>query len=93
MSVPYENKEAFDAEQRAEMEALYAIADAELNSEKKTHEAFARSRGQKSFARYHVLPEVIRIARRDGFNRCHQHQCLFVAQKIAADWYSQREKA
>jgi hypothetical protein len=68
-------------------ELLYSVCDAEFTSRIDIHESFENSVNAKSWARFHLVHEIRKIAIRDGIYLSTDNM-LMVAMRIAADWYT-----
>lgn len=73
------------------VDTLYEICDAEFNSRKDIHDSFERAAGLKSWARYYLLHEVKKIAKRDGI-MCSEYLAHRVAGAIAEMWFERQDK-
>jgi len=71
----------------AHMDEVYVSCDAEFNSRHDVHESFAQARGVKSWARFYLMPEVAKVAYRDGYTLS-SYQILLISMKIAEDWFA-----
>lgn len=78
--------------EKAVVDSLYEICDAEFNSRFDVHQSFQNSKGEASWARYFVLHEVQKVATREGISAS-WYLTKMIADKIAKDWYLARAQA
>jgi hypothetical protein len=74
------------------VDTLYEICNAEFNSRQDIHSSFNSARGAASWARYVVLHEVRKVAKREEMY-CSYHMAFVVASKLSEVWFAQKELA
>ena len=80
----------YGAQEVGYVDTLYEICDAEFSSRADVHNSFGSARGEASWARYYLLHEVRKIAIREDLYMSF-HMAYVIAQRIAKDWFEQKE--